>query len=63
MGSSTTDIRERRIQAGLTQEQLAVYAGTTAKTVASVERGASAQRTTLAAIEAALTEAEAGAAA
>lgn len=40
MGSSTAaKLREYRLRAGLTQEQLAVHAGITAKTVASAERG------------------------
>jgi transcriptional regulator with XRE-family HTH domain len=44
-----------RLRAGLTQEQLGVRAGTTAKTVASIERGYQMpQRTTAAAIAAAL---------
>lgn len=48
MESSTTSrLRELRLRADLTQEQLAVAAGVTAKTVASVERGANAHNGTL----------------
>lgn len=48
MGSSTAvKIRERRTAAKLTQEQLAVAAGVTAKTLGSVERGQNASIDTL----------------
>lgn len=48
MGSATTSrLRELRLAADLTQEQLAVKAGITAKTVASAERGANVHRGTL----------------
>lgn len=59
MGSATTPtpsgLLQRRLAAGLTQEQLGVAAGVTAKTIASIERGFSRpQRTTLEAIARAL---------
>lgn len=55
MGSADTSeqrtLQARRLAAGLTQEQLGVRAGVTAKTIASIERGYSRpQRTTLQAI-------------
>ena len=47
MGSTTASpLRKARLSAGLTQEQLAVAAGVTAKTVASVERGGNAHNGT-----------------
>lgn len=48
MGSATTNrLRDLRLAADLTQEQLAVKAGVTAKTVASAERGANVHKGTL----------------
>lgn len=40
MGSATpANLREHRLAKGLTQEQLAVHAGVTAKTVREIEKG------------------------
>lgn len=48
MGSATGHpLRKARQEAGLTQEQLAVHAGITAKTVANIERGGNAHPGTL----------------
>jgi transcriptional regulator with XRE-family HTH domain len=61
MGSERAEeLLARRLAAGLTQEQLGVAAGVTAKTIASIERGLATrpQRTTLEAIDRALSEAE-----
>jgi transcriptional regulator with XRE-family HTH domain len=55
MGSSTADnLRRRRQERGLTQEQLAVYAGVTRTTVARIEAGKGAYRGTFALLAAAL---------